>query len=113
MSSDSGMATAEFAVVTMALVVILGFLLAVASVAVADIRVHEAARAGARTAARGEPNRQVVAVAHRNAPGADVVVKRSGASVSVTVTTRPKIVPTLRLPAVEVRATSVAEREDR
>jgi len=111
--SESGMATAEFAVVTMALVILMGFLLALAAVAVANIRAHEAARAGARSAARGETNRQVAEVARRNAPSATVTVARSAGSVRVTVTARPRLIPGLQVPAVEVRATSTAEREPR
>ncbi|MFE2058860.1 TadE family type IV pilus minor pilin [Streptomyces sp. NPDC059446] len=76
---DSGAVTAEAA---MALPVLVAFVLALvwALVAAADqIRCVDAARAGARAAARSEPEEAVRAVAREAAPGrARVVVERAG-----------------------------------
>lgn len=105
------MATAELAVVTLALTIILALLLTAVSVAVSEVRVHEAARAGARAAARGDENSVVAAAARRSAPGAAIAITRSGPDVSVTVTDRVGVLPALALPRIRVRATSVAERE--
>lgn len=106
------MATVEFAVVLLGVVVVLGLVLAATSVAVAEVRVHEAARAGARSAARGEPGRVVVAAAHRAAPGSHVSIRRDGHRTTVSVRLRPRVLPGLEIPALTVGATSVAETEE-
>ncbi|MFJ8754259.1 TadE family type IV pilus minor pilin [Streptomyces sp. NPDC102441] len=79
-SSDRGAVTAEAA---MALPVLVAFVLALvwALVAAADqIRCVDAARAGARAAARSEPQESVRSAAQEAAPGrARVDVERTGA----------------------------------
>lgn len=105
------MVTAEFAVVTMAVVVVAAIMIAAVAVAMAEVRVHEAARAGARAAARGDPEAAIVAVALRSAPGSRVAVARSDEAVVVRVSSRVQWLPGLALPGPTVMATSVADRE--
>src|SRR6185312_9256918 len=72
---DDGYVTAETAVVLPALVVLLGAALWAIAVAGAQVRCVDAARDGARAAARGEPDSAVVAVAKlAGPPGCDVEV---------------------------------------
>jgi len=83
---DRGSVTAELAVGLPAVVLLLVALLTVASAAVAQTRCTDAARAGARAAALGEPDGEVVATARRLAgDGAAVSVSRSEGWVTVTV----------------------------
>lgn len=83
---DRGSVTAELAVGLPAVVVLLVALLTVASAAVEQTRCTDAARAGARSAALGEPDGNVVATARRLAgDGAAVAVSRSEGWVTVTV----------------------------
>ena len=89
---DAGMVTAEIAVAIPAVVVLLGGLIAVVAAVAAQLRCVDAAREGARAAARGDPQSAVVAIARQAAPaGASVTVSTSGDSVTVTVraSTRP------------------------
>jgi len=81
---DRGSVTAELAVGLPVVVVLLVALLAVASAAIAQTRCTDAARAGARAAALGEPDATVAAVAQRLA-GPDATVGVSRAEVWVTV----------------------------
>ncbi|WP_049577180.1 TadE family type IV pilus minor pilin [Streptomyces sp. SBT349] len=76
---DLGYITAEAAVVIPALVTLLAlFLWGLGAVGV-QARCQDAARAGARAAARGEPEASVLSVALAAAPGgADVRVEREG-----------------------------------
>ena len=71
---DRGSVTAELAVGLPAVVLLLVALLAVASTAIAQTRCTDAARAGARAAALGEPDGDVAATARRLA-GADASVR--------------------------------------
>ena len=83
---DSGTATAELAVALPGFVVLLAALLFGGSALVAELRCADAARAGARWAARGEPAEEVRRVAGRAAPdGADVHVAVSARTVTVVV----------------------------
>lgn len=80
------MVTAEAAVATLALVVVLAAALWALSVAVAQVRVVDAAGVGARSAARGDSDARVLEVARRSAPdGASVSVSRDGGAVRVDV----------------------------
>lgn len=86
------MATAEIAVAIPAVVLLLGGLIAVIAAVAAQLRCVDAAREGARAAARGDPASAVVAIAQQAAPdGAAVSVKSDGDTVTVTVQapTRP------------------------
>ena len=111
LARDAGMVTAEFAVVTMAIVVVAAIVLSAVAVTTAEVRVQEAARAGARAASRGDPNAAVVAAALRSAPGSRVSISRSGSAAAVTVAGRVQLLPGLNLPGNAVRATSVADLE--
>jgi Flp pilus assembly protein TadG len=84
-SHDRGAVAVESALAALVLVVVLlaaaWCLLAV----LAQLGVGEAARAGARVAALGEPDAAVAAEAHRLVAGADVDVRRDGDHVIVEV----------------------------
>lgn len=71
--NERGTVTAEFAVVLPALVLVLILVVGTGTIGISQVRVYEAARAGAREAARGEPGRDVEAAAKRKA-GPDSVV---------------------------------------
>ncbi|WP_152203964.1 TadE family type IV pilus minor pilin [Georgenia thermotolerans] len=78
--------TAELAVALPGVVLLILVLLTAASAALTQVRVADAARAGARAAALGEPAGQVTAVAAQLAGGAAAVqVGREGGYVVVAV----------------------------
>ncbi|MFJ3904534.1 TadE family type IV pilus minor pilin [Streptomyces sp. NPDC090025] len=84
--SDRGSVTAEAAVALPALVLFTAVLLWGLAAAAAQIRCVDAARAGARAAARSEPVADAEAVARAAAPpGATVAVVRDGELWRVTV----------------------------
>lgn len=83
---DRGSVTAELAVGLPAVALLLVALLTVASAAIAQTRCSDAARAGARAAALGEPDATVVETARRvGGEGAAVAVSRAGGWVTVDV----------------------------
>lgn len=83
---DAGMVTAETAVVLPVLVFILVAALAAVSVVTAQMRCTDAAREGARAAARGESDAAVGQIAASSAPaGSAVSVSRDGGTVTVEV----------------------------
>ncbi|WUD74108.1 hypothetical protein OG937_21645 [Streptomyces sp. NBC_00510] len=86
---DAGYVTAEAAVVIPSLVFLTALLLWGLAAAAAQIRCVDAARAGARAAAREEPDGAVLRAARTAAPaGAAVSVRRGGDLVRVTVEAR-------------------------
>ncbi|TKJ31970.1 pilus assembly protein TadE [Blastococcus sp. CCUG 61487] len=105
------MVTAETAVVLPVLLLVLAAAIAAVSVLGAHLRCVDAAREGARAAARGEATAVVVELAGRVAPtGAVVTVSADGADVRVTVTAR--VTPLGPLPVGrQVAASAVAVRE--
>ncbi|MFK4111663.1 TadE family type IV pilus minor pilin [Streptomyces sp. NPDC002176] len=108
--ADRGFVTAEAAVVLSVLVAftmaLVWGLLAVA----AQIQCVDAARAGARAAARQDPPDEVVRLAREAAPsGATVGVVREGERVRVTVVARPPVLTGLPF---EVREEAVAAAEE-
>lgn len=105
------MVTAETAVVLPVLLLVLAAAVAVVSVLGAQLRCVDAAREGARAAARGEETAVVAELAGRIAPaGAAVTVTIDGTDVRVTVTA--PVSPLGPLPAGRrVSATAVAARE--
>ncbi|WP_211236576.1 TadE family type IV pilus minor pilin [Arthrobacter castelli] len=110
-TSQVGSVTAELAVTLPALTAILALLLVGAVVGVTQLRLEEAARAGARAAARGEPATVVVSTAQRIAgPGADVDVAESGrwARVRVSGTVEGPLADLVSWPLV---ADAAAKRE--
>jgi hypothetical protein len=106
-----GSITAETAVAFPALVVMLAIALWGVSAAAAEVACVDAARAGARAAARGEPEFEVRAAVRRAAPpNAHVSVSRDAAITRVVVhaEARPPLMapfPPLRLQAKAVAAT--------
>jgi hypothetical protein len=108
---DGGMATAELAVVLPALVLVVAAALTAVSVLLAQLRCVDAAREGARAAARGEPAEVVRSAAVRVAPAAATVdLASEGETVRVTVSARAGRAGGL-LPTFGVTATAVALRE--
>lgn len=105
------MVTAETAVVLPVLLFVLAAAVAVVTVLGAQLRCVDAAREGARAAARGEPDAVVTQVIGRVAPdGAAARVTGAGREVRVTVTVR--VAPVGALPfAVTLSGVAVAVRE--
>ncbi|MBJ2120183.1 pilus assembly protein TadE [Arthrobacter sp. MSA 4-2] len=88
------------------LVLLLGVLLGAATVGVAQLRLEEAARAGAREIARGETRASVEATVRRLAgPGAGLDVAGDGGWTSVTVATQVQG-PFLNLLEIRLSATA-------
>jgi hypothetical protein len=109
---ERGSVTAETAVAFPALVVVLAVALWGVSAAAAQVACVDAARAGARAAARGEPIAAVRAAVLRAAPPrASVSVTRDPLSTRVVVhaTARPPLKSLF--PALELRAQAVAATE--
>ncbi|MFE9020577.1 TadE family type IV pilus minor pilin [Streptomyces sp. NPDC007808] len=107
---DEGFVTAESAVVLPVLVMFAMALVWGLLVVAAQIQCVDAARTGARAAARQDPAEAVVEVAREAAPrGATVTVGREGDEVRVTVVARP---PLLRGLPFEVREEAVASAEE-
>jgi len=106
------MVTAEFAVVLPAVVLVLALSVGALGLALDQIRCVDAARAGARAAARGDSPGAVILVADRAAPSdAKVTVGTSGDIVSVSVVSRPRVAASL-LPAwLRAGSTASAARE--
>lgn len=104
---DRGYVTAETALVIPALVLLTALLVWGLMAAAAQVRCVDAARAGARAAARSEAPGEVLRVTRQAAPdSAEVSVSRSGDLVRVRVT-----VPAPRFP-VTLTAEAVALAED-
>ncbi|WP_307843231.1 TadE family type IV pilus minor pilin [Arthrobacter sp. MSA 4-2] len=103
---ERGSVTAEMAVALPVLVLLLGVLLGAATVGVAQLRLEEAARAGAREIARGETRASVEATVRRLAgPGAGLDVAGDGGWTSVTVATQVQG-PFLNLLEIRLSATA-------
>ena len=101
------MATAEFAVVLPAVVLVLALSLGALGLAWDQIRCVDAARAGARAASRGDSGEAVILVAGRAAPsGAEVSIGEARGLVRVSVVSRPRVAANL-LPTW-LRASSTA-----
>jgi Flp pilus assembly protein TadG len=105
------MVTAETAVVLPVLLFVLAGAVAVITVLGAQLRCLDAAREGARAAARGEPDATVSRLVDRLSPdGAVTRVARDADEVRVTVTVRVAPVGALPL-AVTLSGAAVAVRE--
>ncbi|MCH5675122.1 TadE family type IV pilus minor pilin [Streptomyces gilvus] len=108
--ADRGFVTAESAVVLPVLVMFAMALVWGLLVVAAQIQCVDAARTGARAAARQDPADAVVEVAREAAPrGASVTVSREGDQVRVTVVAKP---PALHGLPFEVREEAVASAEE-
>lgn len=111
-SNDHGFATAEAAVAMPALLAVLALALGVIVSVGGQLKCVDAARAGARVAARGDSDAAVRTAAFALAPrGAQVTIRHHGGLVEVEV--RARILSTKFLPAVPVQARAAAEEEDR
>jgi hypothetical protein len=109
---DLGFATAEAAVAMPALMAVLALAVGVVVSVGAQLRCVDAARAGARVAARGDSDAAVRAAAAAIAPhGARVMIRHHDGVVEVEVTAR--VLTTRVLPAVPVQAKAVAPEESR
>ena len=106
--SERGAVTAEAAVALPALAVVAAALVALGHVGVAQLRCVDAARAGARLAARGEPAAVVRARAAAAAPAAASISVSGGAQVTVVVRA-PVALPFGVV--LEVGSTAVADAE--
>ncbi|MEV8604066.1 TadE family type IV pilus minor pilin [Streptomyces griseoviridis] len=107
---DRGFATAESAMVLPVLVMVALALVWGQLMVVVRIQCVDAARTGARAAARQDPAEAVVRVAREVAPrGAEVAVTREGDQVRVVVEARPA---GLRGLPFTVREVAVAAAED-
>ncbi|WP_457460472.1 TadE family type IV pilus minor pilin [Streptomyces sp. TE5632] len=108
--ADRGFVTAEAAMVLPVLVMFAMALVWGLLVVAVRIQCVDAARTGARAAARQDPPGAVVEVARRAAPsGAEVTVSREAARVRVVVVAKP---PVLRGLPFDVREEAVAAVEE-
>lgn len=109
--SDAGMVTAEAAVVLPVLVFVLAAALAAVSVVTAQMRCADAAREGARAAARGESDAAIRDIVASSAPsGSSVSVTRDGDRARVEVSAAVPLFPGLG-PAMNVSDTAIAALE--
>ena len=107
---EGGYATAEAAVALPALLAVLGLALGVVVSVGAQLRCVDAARVGARVAARGDTDAAAERAAAAVAPrGARVRVRHAGSQVQVEVTA--DVLSTRLLPAVHISAAATAEAE--
>ena len=112
--ADAGSVTAETAVLLPGLVAVLVLLLWAVQAVAGQLRCIDAARVGARAAARGDGPLEAVSLARLAAPsGAVVTVASTAESVVVTVRARIRALPTggAAIPAVSVAATATAPKE--
>lgn len=109
---ERGMATAEFAVVLPAVVLVLALSLGALGLALDQIQCVDAARAGARAASRGDSAGAVMGVAGRAAPsGAQVSMDAVGELVRVSVVSRPRVAASLLPTWLRASSTASAARE--
>lgn len=109
------MVTAELAVALPALVMVLVTALGGLALAIDQLRCVDAARAGARAAARGDPPAAVRDVVRRIAPagaGIDVSASVPGGLVTVRVSSPRRALGVLVPAPLQPDASAVAQRED-
>jgi len=108
---EAGMVTAETAVVLPVLVFVLAAALAAVSVVTAQLRCTDAAREGARAAARGESGAAVREISAASAPESSVVsVNQDEETVTVEVSAAVPLFPGLG-PSITVSDTATAALE--
>jgi hypothetical protein len=111
-STERGSVTAEIAVALPALVLVITVALWGVSAAAAQVACVDAARAGARAAARGEPMPAVQAAVLRGAPaGARVTARRDSDLTEVEVVAEVRAPAMSGLPPIVVREHAVAATE--
>lgn len=112
-AGDAGMVTAETAVVLPVIVVILAAMIGAISAVAAKISCTDAAREGARAAARGDSTSEIVTSARRLAPrGAAIEVSLSETDATVVVSVQVR--PLGRLAGtIEIRSAATSRREPR
>ncbi len=104
--------TVEVALAVPALVAVLGLALWAVAAAGLAMDCTDAARAGARAAARGDSEAAVRALIARTGPdGAAVTLERAGDLVTVTVRARTASPGPVPLPALTVRGSAAAQVE--
>lgn len=109
-TGDAGSATAEAAVVLPALMAVLAMAVGVVVAVGAQLRCVDAARVGARAAARGDTDASIRTATTAVAPrGAVVTIRRHAGLIEVVVAAR--VLGIGLLPAVPVNATATAEQE--
>jgi Flp pilus assembly protein TadG len=109
--AERGSATAEVAILLPGLVLMLAFVLAAGTAVVAQIRCVDAARAGARLAARGEPDGVVRAGARDAAPARARVAVSAGRELVTVQVTAIVAMPLPGAPALQVHGTASARTE--
>jgi hypothetical protein len=110
--SDRGTVTVEIALAMPVLFAVLGVVLWAVTAAGIRMDCVDAARAGARAAARGDSEASVRALVERTGPpGARLEMHREGRLVTVTVRARTAPPGPFRLPAFPVAGAAVAEVE--
>ncbi|MBG6224484.1 Flp pilus assembly protein TadG [Arthrobacter sp. CAN_A2] len=110
--AQRGSVTAEVAVVLPALVVLLALLLATAHVGTVQLRLEEAARAGAREVMRGESSASVQQTVQRLA-GDTAVAQVASDGQWTTVEVRARVEgPLVELVDIELRASASGRKED-
>lgn len=111
LGSQRGSVTAEVAVVLPALVVLLALLLATAHVGTVQLRLEEAARAGAREVMRGESSASVQQTVQRLA-GDDATAQVGSAGEWTTIEVRARVDgPLVDLMDIELRASASGRKE--
>lgn len=109
---SAGVVTVELAVLLPGVVMLMAAVLAAATVGVAQLRCVDAARTGARLAARDEARETVMAAIRSAAPSdARIALTVSSGLVRVGVFARVRL-PLPGSPAMDVEATSVAWLEE-
>lgn len=106
---DSGYATVELALAIPSLVLLTLALAGVLAGVATQIRCVDAARLGARAAARGEPPKEVESAVARAAPGSSVRISTEDGLIHVSVAAPVAAVPMLRAFTVHAEAYEAAE----
>jgi hypothetical protein len=101
---DSGYATVEIALAIPSLVLLTLALAGILAGLATQIRCVDAARLGARAAARGEPPKEVESAVARAAPGSSVHITTENGLVHVSVAAPVAAVPMLRAFTVHAEA---------
>ncbi|MFZ1362763.1 MAG: TadE family protein [Candidatus Nanopelagicales bacterium] len=109
---QNGMVTAEFAVVLMAVSVVMIMVIFAATVGVSYVQTQDAARQAARLIARGESQSKAVGQAKAALPSSRVAVDYSSDAVSVHVTNSVTLpIAKVKLGGITVSSTAHAPRE--